>query len=138
MSSRATQAPQPTRRPRRRGNVVVEHALALPILFLLFFGLWEFARAEMIRQSMATAAFEGARQGVIPGATTQKVRTTARAILNAARIQASIDVTSISQTTPTVTVTIRANMNRNSWVAPFFYRNRQIVSRFTLQREGFN
>lgn len=121
---------------RRRGSVLVEHALAFPVLLLLFFGLWEFARAEMIRQTISTAAFEAARQGIIPGSTVRQVRATARSALAAARIRATINITPITPNAQTITVTINAKMNDNSWVVPFFYRGRSIQSAFTLRREG--
>jgi hypothetical protein len=126
------------RRRERRGSALVEHAFALPILFGLFLGMWEFARAEMIRQAMTTAAYEAARQGIPPGSTAQEVRRTATSILQAARIQGTVDVNSLTPTTQEVQVTIRAKMNDNSWVAPVFYRNRQIVATFNLRREGYD
>lgn len=56
-------------RQRRRGALTVEFALTAPIFFLVIFAGIEFARIHMIQNAMENAAFEGARRGIVPGAT---------------------------------------------------------------------
>jgi Flp pilus assembly protein TadG len=46
----------------RRGVSVVEFALVAPVLFLLLFGIVEFARLMMVRQAMTNAAREAGRK----------------------------------------------------------------------------
>ena len=48
-------------------------AIALPILLLLVFGLFEFTRIYMIQQLMQDAARVGCRNAVIQGSTNAKV-----------------------------------------------------------------
>lgn len=48
--------------PRERGAVLFEFAVVLPILLVLLVGLLDFASAYNIRQKLANAAREGARQ----------------------------------------------------------------------------
>ena len=75
------------RRNRRRGSVLVEVAVTVPILFAVFGFIWEFSRAEMIRQTAATAAHEGARQGMITGGTSAMATSAAQDILDAVGIR---------------------------------------------------
>jgi Flp pilus assembly protein TadG len=49
----------------RRGAVLVEAALVLPICFAVLFGLLEYGRLAMIRQLLDNAAREGARLAVV-------------------------------------------------------------------------
>lgn len=47
------------------GQALVELALALPLLLLILVGIFEFARAYSIKQTLVNAAREGARVGVV-------------------------------------------------------------------------
>jgi hypothetical protein len=49
----------------RRGGVLVEAALVLPICFTIFLGLIEYGRLAMVRQLVDNAAREGARLAVV-------------------------------------------------------------------------
>jgi Flp pilus assembly protein TadG len=53
--------------PVHRGAAVVELALALPVLIVLFLGLFEAARLCLATQLLTTAAREGCRVAVVPG-----------------------------------------------------------------------
>ena len=63
----------------RTAAVVVEFAICAPILFLFFFASLEFSRVNMIRQSVENAVYEGARRGIVPGATAANCRASAQA-----------------------------------------------------------
>lgn len=52
-------------RKSERGSVVIELALVMPLLMLLFMGIAEFGRIFMIQQMLINAAREGARVGAI-------------------------------------------------------------------------
>ena len=122
----------------RRGTTVVEFAVTLPLVLLLFFGSIEFARVNMLRHSAAQAAYEGARRGIVPGASAADVRTTAQAIMNSAFASTyTVDVvpTAIIATTPEVTVNISVPLADNSWVVPRFFAGKTLTRSFTLQRE---
>lgn len=45
----------------KKGSVIAEAALTLPVLILLIMGVFEFGRILMIQQSLTNAAREGAR-----------------------------------------------------------------------------
>ena len=63
--------PAPTRRrPRQRGQAIVEFALMTPLIFLLMVGAIDFGRAVADYVALSHVAFEGARiAGMMPAAT---------------------------------------------------------------------
>ena len=124
----------------RSGAVVVEFAICVPILFLFFFASLEFSRVNMIRQTVENAVYEGARRGIVPGATANDCRTSAQGVLNSiSASNATISVTPsvITKNTSEVTVAVSVPVNNNSWVIPVFFANRSISSEMTLKRERF-
>ena len=62
-----------SRFPIRRGAATVEMALAVPILFVLVFGIFEFGQAFLIQHLLQNAAREGCRAGVLPNSTNAAV-----------------------------------------------------------------
>lgn len=122
----------------RDGATVVEFAVTAPILFLLLFGCWEVSRANMLRNLARSAAYEGARKGITPGATADEVRDNAQALLDAVGVRgASIAVTpaTITKNTTTVAVDISIPINSNTYVVPFFFRDKQMQSSCVMTRE---
>jgi Flp pilus assembly protein TadG len=124
----------------RTAFVVVEFALCAPILFLVFFAALEFARVNMIRQSIENAVYEGARRGIVPGATADDCRHAAQLILDSVYAHdAQINVTPsvITKDTAEVTVSVAVPVDSNSWVTPFFFHDKTISSQMTLRRERY-
>ena len=122
---------------RRRGAVLVEFAICLPILLAFFGFFWEFARAEQIRQTTATAAYEGARQGIVEGASADEAKQTAQAILNAVSVRdATIVVTPsvITSETLSVQVSVSVPVANNAWIVPFFLDDLDVTANVTLDR----
>jgi Flp pilus assembly protein TadG len=77
-------------RTRQRGQALVELALVLPILLILFVGIIEFARAWNLHQVITDAAREGARRAVIANNATQaEVDSAVRHYMNQARFDGS-------------------------------------------------
>jgi len=127
-------------RTSRRGAVVVEMALCLPLLFFFFLAALEMSRVNMIRQTVENAVYEGSRRGVVPGATADDCRNAALAVLNSVSANdADIDVVPVTLTdnVPEVTVSVEVSLNSNSWVVPFFFRDRFVTSSMTLCKERF-
>ncbi len=58
---------------RDRGQVLIEFALVLPMLLVLFFGIIEFGNAWRIYQLVTNTAREGAREAVLFSSTTATV-----------------------------------------------------------------
>jgi Flp pilus assembly protein TadG len=122
----------------RTAAAVVEFAICAPILFLFFFASLEFSRVNMIRQSVENAVYEGARRGIVPGATAANCRDSAQAVLNsisAAGAAINVTPTVITDDTTEVTVAIAVPVNNNSWVIPVFFADKSISSAMTLRRE---
>lgn len=123
---------------KREGTTVVEFAVTLPLVLLLFFGSIEFSRVNMLRHSAAQAAYEGARRGIVPGATAADVQGAANAIMNSAFASSytvNVVPTTISASTPEVTVNITVPLAANSWVVPDYFAGKTLTRSFTLQRE---
>jgi Flp pilus assembly protein TadG len=126
----------------RRGAVTVEFAIALPILILFTFAGMEFSRVNMIRNTAINAAYEGARQGIVPGATSAECEAAASGLLNLVQIAGGTAVaspSSIGPETESVTVTVTVPItSANSFVTPQFYFGKTISATVTLPREvGF-
>jgi Flp pilus assembly protein TadG len=122
----------------RRGATLVEFAICLPVLLVMVLGSVELCRLNMLRHGATQAAYEAARRGMVPGATAAQVRTTASDLLNALMVSGyTVDISpsTISQTTPQVTVTITVPLAQNSWVAPYFCTASTMVRSFTIVRE---
>ncbi len=123
----------------RRGAFTVEFAFCCGIFFTIMMAGIEFARFMYARHSVDQAAYEGARVGIIPGATTEEVELTARRILNATGIRgATVMITpeQFDDQTATVNVRIRCDYADNSWIGPIFLGGAVIESNLTLDHEN--
>lgn len=128
------------RRQTRSGAVSVEFAIVASIAFLFVFASVEFARMNVIRHSVANAAYEGARRAIIPNATPADAQNRALQIMQAVRARNTTVTVNPSTFTPTTTriaVTVSVPANSNGWVAPFFFRNRSMTGTCTMEREVF-
>ena len=122
----------------RHGAVTVEFALVVPFLFLFIFCIIEFARLNMLRNTIENAAYEGARRGIIPGATAADVEAEALLVMKAVSVHnAQVDVSpaTINSTTPEITVTVDVPLNGAAWVIYVSSRNNVMSRSITLKRE---
>jgi hypothetical protein len=93
----------------------------------------------MMRHTVEHALYEGARQGIVPGATATEVRSRTESVLRTIGIRsAAIDVTPsvINNSTPEVSVRIRLPLDQNLFAPAFFFRGLALDRTFVLQREG--
>jgi Flp pilus assembly protein TadG len=124
----------------RQGAVTVEFALALPILILFTFAGFEFSRVNMIRNTAINAAYEGARQGIVPGATSADCEAAANELLNLVQISGGTAVASpasIRPDTESVSVTVTVPItSANAFVTPQFFLGKTITATVTLPREA--
>lgn len=123
----------------RSGVSLVEFALVVPILFLLFFAAMEFCRVSMIRHAANNAVYEGCRIGIIPGATVQEVRNQAEGVMSTVGVGSftlNVQPGQIDRDTDEVTVTIDIPLDANSYVPNQFFTGRNIQSELSLRREG--
>ena len=94
----------------------------------------------MIRHTMDNAAYEGARRGIVPGATEDDIKQQTQGILSAVSINgATVIVTPkvLTAEIPDVTVQVDVPCNSNGWLSPFFFRGRTFSSTCRLAREGY-
>lgn len=122
----------------KRGAVIVEMAMVLPIIFLLVAGFLELSRVSMLRHAADTAAYEGARAGVVAGAQSQDAIDAAQALLNATQLrggEVQVIPTQILESTPSIVVIVKIPVANNTWIPPFFFKNTKVVSSVTLITE---
>jgi Flp pilus assembly protein TadG len=122
----------------RRGAATVEFAITAPILFLLLFGGFELSRANMLMHTCEAAAYEGARVGIIPGATSQEVSDAVTRILatvgvNNASVQVQPD--NLQTESQSVAVTVQFTFQENSLLVPDFMGTEPFVRTCELLRE---
>jgi len=123
----------------RNGAALVEFALTVGLAFFFFFSALEFCRVSMIRHSVENALYEGARKGIVPGATPSEVQATSTRILRTIGITgATIDVLPavIQNSTPEVSVRIRLPLDRGLFAPAFFFIGKSLDRTLVMQREG--
>ena len=115
----------------RSGAVLVEFALVLPVIMFTFACLVEISRVMLLQHTADTAAYEGARSAMVPGAISANAVNTATELLTAARLKTTkVTVTPalIDETTPLVTVLVEIPVEANYWISPMLFQN-MIVKR---------
>lgn len=122
----------------RTGELTVEMAMCLPVLVMLLFGCYEMARANMLIHSTESAAYEGARVGIIPGASPEKIKSAAGSMLRAVGISNfTVKVTPdvIKNDTKEVTVEISAPFKANTSIPTMYIQDPTFRGSCTLSRE---
>ena len=123
---------------KRLGAAAVEVALTLPILLLFTFAGWEFSRINAMRNTMENAAYEAARESMLPGATLEKVQSQANAVLDGIGIvgtTVSMTPAIIDHDTDDVTISITAPVAANSLGVLKYFTSGNITTSMTLSRE---
>jgi Flp pilus assembly protein TadG len=118
----------------------VEFAITAPIVFMFFFTSYEFSRMEMVRHTVDIAAYEGARRGIVAGATSADITQRVQQVLAPISIRdvnVSINPAVITRSTRQVTVEVQVPMASNGWVFPRFVGDLSLKGESTLAREGF-
>lgn len=119
----------------RRGVTAVEFAIVFPIILFTFFGLWEYARLEMIRQATATACYDGARRGTLPGATSAGMSSAAQRILDIYSVDGAVVTASVTDDIAHCDISVP--LDENAWITQFVVANRFVTSECEFNRERF-
>lgn len=122
----------------RRGGVLVEFALVLPVIMFTFACMVEISRVMLLQHTADTAAYEGARSGMIPGATAANAVNTATELLTAAGLRTTkvtVTPSAIDETTPLITVLVEVPVSQNYWISPMLFQNTIVKSEVTLFSE---
>jgi Flp pilus assembly protein TadG len=130
----------PVRRRKRRGVAATEFAVCLPIVVLLVVGTIEACSMIFLKQSLAIAAYEGARTAIVPGATKAQVDAACNQLLADRKVKGatiSIKPSDIASLNPGdyVDVTVTAPCNNNSVVPNTFYRGKTLSSTASMMIE---
>lgn len=124
----------------RSGSATVELAMVVPILLMLVFCGFEFSRANLVRNMASSAAYEGARQAVVAGATASDAQTAANDVMNSmgvASATVTVTPTAITALTPSVHVHVAVPYSPVTGFGADFLDNLQIEGECELTREGF-
>ncbi|MBI1390669.1 MAG: DUF4320 family protein [bacterium] len=129
---------------RETGSATVEFAVVAPIILLLLFGIVEFGRVMSVQHLLNTAAREGARVAVLPGASTGQVNAKIAEVLTGAGISSEVieispaDVSSANRNDP-ITVRVRVTYESIAWVGGIVpgLAGRQIQGEVVMRKEGF-
>lgn len=116
----------------------MEFALTAPILFTLLFGCYELSRAYMIMHTVESSCYEGARVGIVPGATASEVEDSVNQVLATVGIQnADISVTpsNLDNITDTVAVTVEVDFEDNLLFSPLVLNDLEFTRTCELLRE---
>ncbi len=122
----------------RRGAALVEFAIVFPLVLLIFAGMIEISRVLLLQHSADTAAYEGARSAMVPGATAGEATQAARALLLAAGLKsATVTVTPlvVTEATPLITVRVEIPISPNAWISPSWFKESKVISESTLFSE---
>jgi Flp pilus assembly protein TadG len=121
--------------PIRCGAALVEFAVVLPIILLIFAAMIEISRVLLLQHSADTAAYEGARNAMVPGATSDEATQAAQALLTAAGLKSSkitVTPTEITEATPLITVQVEIPIAPNAWISPTWFGQSSVTSETTL------
>jgi Flp pilus assembly protein TadG len=134
-----------TRPKARKGASAVEMAIIAPVFVALILGQIETARLGMVSQLITTAARDGCRVAVIPGATASDVQTRVNSVLAGS----GISVGTVTPTCPSpyawdsaprgtpITLSLSVSYSSVSWLGtPFFLKNANVTAAATLSSEN--
>ena len=122
----------------RIGALTVEMALCIPLLLTVLFGCYEMAKANMLIHASESAAYEGARVGIIPGATSAKIESAAGSVLKSMGINSftvNVSPSVISVDTERVEVEIGVPFRENTMIPTLFVDDPTFRARCELSRE---
>jgi len=121
---------------------VVEFALVAPLFFLLVLGMIEFGRMVMVQQVLVNASREGARAGIVQGATNTDVLAVVQSYLegggiHGATVNVSPDPIDLAGYGDPVTVAVSVPFRQVSWLpTPIFLGDTELRATTTMRREA--
>lgn len=137
LTSRRQQPPSVSGSPSRSAATTVELAIVLPVLFFLVFAAVEFSRLNMLKHLAGVAAYEGARHGIVVGATVSEVEARVHEIIsNCVSSPATVTTTptALSDVTTDLSVHVSVPVSGNFWIIPAFVSG-PVTSECTIKTE---
>ncbi len=127
-------------RKHRWAAAAVEMAVVTPLLLTMLFGIIEYGWVFTVKQTMVTAAREGARVAALPGSTEQDVRDRVAQYLSPMGVT-SYDLTFTHYTSgnPTETVKITVPYAHVSLLGSYFGSTSfNLAATCSMRKEGLN
>ena len=122
----------------RRGATAVEVAICLPLLFIFLFGAYELSRCNMLLHAAESAAYEGARVGIVPGSTKEKIENAVSFVLSsvgATNFNVTVTPDVIQSDTEKVRVEVELDVQKNTSMPQFFVDEMRLRGECELTRE---
>ncbi len=134
--------PEPARlqKRRRRGVAAVEFAVCLPIIVLIVLSTIEACSMIFLKQTLAIAAYQGARTAIVPGKTQTDVVAACNQILKDRNVDGAVvtvkpkDFENL-EPGQYVDVTVTAPCNANSIVRNKFYKGKTLTANASMMIE---
>lgn len=124
---------------RRLAGAAVEMAVVTPLLLTMLFGIIEYGWAFSVKQSLVTAAREGARIAALPGSSDQDIRDRVQEYLDPLGLTAhEVEVTRADPPdNPTEKVTVRMAYEDVSLLGGYFgSTSYNLESTCSMRKEG--
>ncbi|TWU51900.1 TadE family protein [Rubripirellula reticaptiva] len=124
----------------RVGTAIVELAVCLPVLVMMTLATVEACTMLYVQQTLKTTAFEGARVGIVPGATVENINFQCETLLDSHSINGYAisanpsDPTQLSQG-DWLEITITAPFADNSLVGGWIYSDKTLERSVSLRAE---
>jgi Flp pilus assembly protein TadG len=123
----------------RTGAAAVEFAIVANVMFLLIMTCIEFARLNMVRNMAQDAAYFGARQAVVPGATAAEAEEVADGIMSSLLSGGyTINVTEVDADSTEVSVTVDVQLHDVALFVPLFLPDSSIQTQATMRTERYD
>ncbi len=121
----------------KRAVAVVELAVVSPVMFAMLFGIIEFGWLFTVQHTMVNASREGARVGILRGASVEEIEETTRSFLAPMGLNDDVTVTITEATVEDPFVTVQVTVPREdvSLVGNFFGFEGGMLEGTTTMRE---
>ena len=123
-----------------RGAAAVELAVVLPVILTLLFGIIEFGWIFMVGQTLTSAAREGCRIAVLPGAVDADITEKVNGCMQSAGMQVQdyeLSITHATPADPTEVVVVTIPYSKISLVGGYFgMGDRNLQGYAAMRKEG--
>lgn len=121
----------------RFGAVATEFAIVLPLLLATLFAFYEISLASMVKHATQASAYEGARAGIIPGATEAEITNQVGFVLSSVGVDKfTVNVEQDVTIDDALQVRVTVNVPYTATVTGLFGANSSFTGQTTLSQES--